>query len=154
MYSFKGPFTVIPGLTGNLLCRWKGFVDGRGKGATILAPLYRSLLHDVFQSLRRVGKALDGELVLLVPQAGPTSSNRRRYPCRDRAFPLGSRWLKAVISAGSGKGEQLNRRRSSEERFKILSEGIVFAIHVAPLLTSGEKGFVGIQNEAPSILVG
>ena len=30
-----------------------------------MAPLYRSLLHDVFQSLRRVGKALDGELLLI-----------------------------------------------------------------------------------------
>ena len=52
-----------------------------------------------------VGKALDGELLLLrARRAGPvTSSNKRRHPCRDRAFPRGSRSPKAEFR-GSTQG--------------------------------------------------
>ena len=45
-----------------------------------------------------VGKALDVELAQLVPQAGLTSAQTNAViPFRDRAFPRGSRSMKAEI---------------------------------------------------------
>ena len=45
-----------------------------------------------------VGKALDGELAQLVPQAGLTSAQTNSViPSGDRAFPRGSRSPKAEI---------------------------------------------------------
>ena len=49
-----------------------------------------------FQLARVAGKALDGELLLLQSRTGPvTSSDKRRHPCRDRAFPPARPKLKA-----------------------------------------------------------
>ena len=49
-----------------------------------------------FQPLRLVGKALDGELLLLRTRPGPvTSSNRRRHPCRARTFL----WLAVLLKS-------------------------------------------------------
>ena len=50
----------------------------------------------VFQRLRQVGKALDGELAQLVPQAGLTSAQTDAViPSGDRCLPSGSLSLKA-----------------------------------------------------------
>ena len=53
-------------------------------------------LHASFNGYAGVGKALDGELAQLVPQADLTSAQTDAViPFRDRAFPLGSHLLKA-----------------------------------------------------------
>ena len=49
----------------------KGFLMSVRARFVIPGPPPPGLLHDVFQSLRRVGKALDGELAQLVPRGGP-----------------------------------------------------------------------------------
>ena len=65
----------------------EGLVGGGGSGVMRLS----SCSHGV-------GKALDGELAQLVPQAGLTSAQTDAViPFRDRAFPRGSRSMKAEI---------------------------------------------------------
>ena len=54
--------------------------------------------HDGFQPVRVGGKALDGELAQLVPQAGLTSAQTNAViPFRDRTFPPAPLSLKSEI---------------------------------------------------------
>ena len=46
----------------------------------MILPPVSGLRHDGFQPLRVGGRGLDGELLIMVPQAGPTSSNKLRHP--------------------------------------------------------------------------
>lgn len=71
------------------------------------------LLHDGFQPLRPVGKALDGELVVLRARSGPvTSSNRLRHPCGHApslrlAGPLKAEFRRITQVAGYEKGASI-----------------------------------------------
>ena len=53
----------------------------------LLVASYLSLLDASFIRFRPVGKALDVQLLLLVPQAGLMSSYKVRHPCGTAAIP-------------------------------------------------------------------
>ena len=71
------------------------------------------LLYDGFQPLRPVGKALDGELVVLRARSGPvTSSNRLRHPCGHAPYlrlagPLKAEFHRITQVAGYEKGASI-----------------------------------------------